>query len=887
MIIFLIILLIVSAGGLTGGTFESALREALSAFERGDWVEAHGRMQAFESVFGEEPEFKEEGLRRGWLPRRGWAALAAGDTAQALLAFGAWLESYSTPVQVLRLVSYGYAETLEQQGELESAIEAWRKYESSERQRPAMAEMARLRTADLKKSLGRTGEALTLVADLHASAVTEQLKEEAALRWLEWATEHGDLCAIRQLTAERLDITGHTEPVAWFRAWMAASQQLLWEGDEETAWQVLRRLPSRDSLVRVTRLRTRDWRQRLQTTGAGNRSANLQWQQFHGNRLQRLEQQERWLESAGDLQEHLLMMRGQAAFSSGRQNEAAFLWRHLAQAPGSDQDLRKDAHFRWILALHALSSWTDLEHAVLSFRSQYPDSEKLPHILFTAADALRQQGHAEAALTMLGTLIQDHPSHDLLAYWEFSRGMIELNRGRWHNAVDYFQRSSRLPSSYQIAEAAQLWEALAWFEGEHAREALNLLNPLIEGLPQDHPQHAPALYHRARVQRAQDRGTNALADCRKFLRLHGDHPLAAETKVLTGELYLEAGNANLALQYFAEVPVARGLLYEHAAFQSARIHRARSDWPALRAHIEHYLQTAHRYGLGRRAEAVQQLVESLAFEGRFEAAQQLFERHWTVISQDPRSGDISELLLVGERLWRRVGAAEKTGFAQWLQDEKAQAVAGGEYLRAGRIVQHLAGREALDRNWQAGHPLLQQLLSFPRAELDARSVAWQMLANPQSTSAEDLLFLEDLLYCELSTSLAAGDIHYALAGLAAVAGDHTGQRYQLAKLARDFPGHPREPAARLQLARLYQHKGEYQQALTTLSAILSNRSARGRLHAEALALKAAIYQSQGESELALAHWQRLLAVHRAHNDIVAQAEQAIHSLMSPGKDNEV
>ncbi|MCD8482542.1 MAG: hypothetical protein LR015_07695 [Verrucomicrobia bacterium] len=553
-----------------GATLEVSLARVLNAFDRGAWQEAYALMETFEQVFGEEPEFLQPEVQNGWLARLGWAALASSEWQRAQQAFESWMERFTKPMGVRRMVLYGYAQSLEQLTEFELAIQAWEAYLQTVMDRPAVVDLAKLRMADLHAMAGNMDDALNTALPVVTAGATQQLREEAGLRSLRWQiSEHRteQLWEIWQLFPDPMQMA---EPIAWSRYWLLAAEQMLRDGDAQLAWQLLRSLPDRERML-IGALRQReDWHSRLQRRESGigsTRQDSMPWQQLHQNRLGRLEQQVSWLSAQVDFDARLQMMRGQAAFVNRRWYEAGFIWQLLSTDAAICEELRADAHYRWILALHARKDWELLESAVQQYRASYPNSAQLPAVLFTAADALHSQGRTAAALSLLAHLIEDFAEHPLLAFWEFSRGMILLSTGRWQDALPFFQRSAEIPSQFNIVELAQLWEALAWMEGDEHQRALAILSPLVTNLPMDHPQRAPALYHRARCLRAVSDSRGALRDCAEFINHYNDHPLIAETHVLAGELNQEVGRWAIALDHFKSIEPERGVLFTHAAFQ--------------------------------------------------------------------------------------------------------------------------------------------------------------------------------------------------------------------------------------------------------------------------------------------------------------------------------
>jgi tetratricopeptide (TPR) repeat protein len=93
----------------------------------------------------------------------------------------------------------------------------------------------------------------------------------------------------------------------------------------------------------------------------------------------------------------------------------------------------------------------------------------------------------------------------------------------------------------------------------------------------------------------------------------------------------------------------------------------------------------------------------------------------------------------------------------------------------------------------------------------------------------------------------------------------------LSKSSEQIPVHPHMNESQLLMGQVLSKLNEYDTAIETYEKLLRLKSARGRPHAAALTGIAEVYQAQGDTDKAIAYYQRIYNMYRAYPDLVASA----------------
>lgn len=304
---------------------------------------------------------------------------------------------------------------------------------------------------------------------------------------------------------------------------------------------------------------------------------------------------------------------GDALFNAGRLEEAVEAYQNvLTRYPESPFIADAAAGIQY--ALLALDDEARAAEIIDAFIAEHPDSPIVDELRFRQAEAKFQGGQEEEALGGFLAFIRTARSETLLPEAYFYVGSIYADRGQIREAQNYLRRLiEQYPDSPRRADAArrlgELYasenrneDALRTFRllesianrtkdglllaqarygqsialmnlGRH-REAEDLLQEAIAAAP-DSPQVIPARLGLARLYESDGKTAEALRLYREIAGKSRDET-GAEALVRLGELLLENGDAEKAIEELGRLPVlfpnyvdrvARGYLTQARAFR--------------------------------------------------------------------------------------------------------------------------------------------------------------------------------------------------------------------------------------------------------------------------------------------------------------------------------
>jgi TolA-binding protein len=869
-------------------TLPVLLQRGTQAFAAGDFAQAADAFGRVESEFGGEQEWQSGALPRRLLPLRGFAALRAGRAGEAAEDLAEFLARFPDEAGQRGFALFALALAREEAGKTDEALASFLAFEEEHPGTP-QATLARMRRAEILFATARADEAFALLAAISADeSVAETMRTQARLRACEKSVELGrdDLAADLVLGQPWATTTMPEIGVLAFAA-MHIGDRMLAAGRPEVAARAYQLVPPKRQLVAAQRLRLAElealFAERAPAAAATGASG-LFWVDFYRARLERVRGQLAALEGAEDYTWPLRLRLGQAMLLANRGREAWLCFESVATAPDATEEVRRDGHYRWILAAAGLARWDEALVIARDFVERHPASELAPEAFFLIARAHLERQDLAAAEPVLTDIVSRFPAHPAALRSRFTRGWLRTMREDYGAAREDFEACIAAAPAGPLAVQAGLWVGLTHHFAREREQALAVFDALAQAHPQD-PLLPEILYRRAVTLYAMRDLSRARAGMEHFVstyKMHARHP---EALVLLGDILMGAGELDEARRRFAEVPPEAADSYVYAAFQTGKILRAQGRPAEMAEHFTAYARRAGEDRLPRVSEALYQIGWAEEQLGRPASALPVYAESLARFGDDPSAGEVGTTLLALQKLSRRLARADAAAttidpamrriaygdYEGWLRDERTRALAARRFTWHARLTLALADIHLARQEPAQAELLVLELAGISPVEaLDAAGLARVGMTLQSIGSEEGATYFRQLLAAHPRSPERA----VAYLGLATEASRQRRFAKALDWIARfddETPAHPLAPRVELLAGDVFEKTGRPEEAARRYDALLHLKSARGRPHAEALAGLARCARAQGDAARAIACYQRVYTLHRAQADLAAAA----------------
>ena len=867
-------------------TLPDLLQRGAQAFAAGDFAQAAEVFGQVESAFGSEHEWQSGALPRRILPLRGFAGLRAGRAADAADDLAEFLERFPDEIGQRSFALYALALALQQSGRTDEALARFATFEG-EHPGTAQAALARLQRAEILFGNARPDEGFALLHQLAGDATAaDSLRVQARLRALEHAVElHRDALAAGLLLDEPWTVATMPEIAVLAFAAMETGDRMLAAGRAGDAVRAFQLVPPKRHLLVAQQTRL-DELQRLfdERAPAAASGSGMFWVDFYRARLERIAGQLEALRSAQDYSWPLRLRLGQAMLLARREHEAWLCFESVATAADASDDLRRDGHYRWILAAAGLTRWKEALAIARGFVERYPASALAPEAFFLIARAHLEQQDYAAAEPVLSDILTRFPDHAAAQRSRFTRGWVRTMREDYAAARADFEACIAAAPDGPLAVQAGLWCGLTHHFARERAEALAIFDALAAAHTKD-PLLPEILYRRAVTLHAMRDLPRARAGMEHFVSTYRMHARHAEALVLLGDILMGAGELEEARRRFAEVPPEAIDSFVYATFQIGKIVRAQGDAAGMITHFSGYVRQAGARRLPRVSEALFHIGWAEEKLGRPEAALPVYGEALARFGNDSAATEVGSTLVALHKLSRRLARAEVPAtspdpgmqriaagdYEGWLRDERERAQARDLATWHARLSLALADLHAARREPAQAELLVLGLAgSTPPDALDATALARVGTALQSIGSEEAAAFFQRLLVVYPRSQERAS----AFLGLATEAAERRRYAEALAWTARfeeETPAHPLGPRIALLAGDVLEKTERHEEAEQRYDALLRLKSARGRPHAEALAGLARCARADGDTARAIACYQRVYTLHRAQGDLAAEA----------------
>ena len=873
----------IALGQIQTHTLSSLVEEGFKAFESADYAGAARIFDSIEEHFGEEPEFQERKFQRILLPTRAFAQLSTGQAESAAGNFSRFLEDFPDDLKRRAFILYSLARAYYGSGKSQEAIRA---FEALETQFPGSPEgaLATLRRAELLFEAGRSEEGFTILDAFYSSDAAFTLRMQARLRSLQHALErHDTIFAKDILLSTPWKISTMPELALLAFSALEVGDRLLESEQPADAVRCYRFIPPKATLVILQELRLNELQTRFkERSGAVSVTGGSVWTQFYRQLIDRIEKQLNELRAADDYTPGYLLRHGQAMLLDKRIEESSIVFQELANDGSIPEDIRSNAHYRWVLAAQELTDWDRSIEIARSFIDSYPDSPLGPQTLSLIAQALQERQRFDEAVGVLNDLLREFPHHDLAHRWVFNRGFCFLLAEAFSPARDDFQLYLANWPEGSLTLNAELWHALSWLFEKQYHPALDELTTLA-GNSRGHRLRPEILFRRAGTLYAMREYGAALADIDLLLKEYPLHSRIGEAQVLRGDIHMGKGELLGAVVAFSTITPEMPNLYPYAVFQIGKILRALEEYDRMIRHFEEYLEKEEPELKVRVSEALYWIGWAHSQLGRLVDAFPVYYDTLKTYGNDPESSEINLILKALQTQYARLRNDVPTSelaqnpilrardFESWLNSERESALEHGYLTYYARINTFLAQTHyKRKRDHEGDNLMLQTVEKVPIEYLDAEvlgrsGLLLERLEFPSSADYHNALLRR---YPRSSHRAMA---YYGLASNRYKKKAYLESRPFLKKFANEFPIHPLSPKATLLDGKVSLALNRPREAIQLYEELLRLKNARGRPHAEAIDGLAKVYSHLGEREKAIAYYQRIYTLYKAYGDLVANA----------------
>jgi tetratricopeptide (TPR) repeat protein len=850
-------------------TLQEQLEAAVSAFGEGNYANAYWQFEGMELDYGQEPEFLDRNFQGTILPVRAYAAMMADRPTDALVYFGELLHEFNPRPGIRAFALYNAAIAQSQADALAAAAQTFAVFQQSF---PGSNEsaLALLQEADLRFEIGEVEAATRLLDDFYVSQAPETLRMQARLRALQIAGETGSTARAREILFQTdWNVAAMPDIAVLSFAALDAGDLLLNQRLYSEAIRAYRLTLPRDILIEKQRERLRATEQALAQQSP---FASSIWQSHSQQLVARLTRQLERLASMEDYTPGLYLRSGQAYLLGQRFREATILFREVATDPDFANDIRAEAHYRWILARCDAEDWESARATAQKFLVAHPAHKLANSALFLIAHAYQGEGLFAEAIDVLDELIALFPADTQAPRWYFTRGynysVLEQQAKARENFDTALQRFPKSTLTGQI----ELWRGLTFFFERDYPASLEALEALRKK-SKKHPLYPEINYRIANIHYARRDYTTALKTADTLIKRFSDHHRVPEAQALRGDIYMGLGELTRAAQAFKQVPPDDARLYDYAVFQACKIYKALERYDLLRDHLQAYIDRDDAYDRPRVSEALYWIGWSLLQEERAAEAFHLYENALVRFGNDPNARAVGSILSAYADLYKRQRQldASHPSFDTWLQETSEASLSTGSLTRFARLALFSSQRQRRTLGDTTADATLLSIHRFvPIEQQDPATLASVslVLAKRGYDSADD--YFEQILN-EYPKRYERAAAYYGKARLAAHKDLLTETRRWLRRFLEETPTHPLAADVRLLTADVLTRQGLYDPAREVLNEILQIKELRGRPHARALAGLARIETALENPTRAIPYWQRIYTLYRAYPEIIIHA----------------
>lgn len=556
------------------------------------------------------------------------------------------------------------------------------------------------------------------------------------------------------------------------------------------------------------------------------------------------------------------------------------LGRMAARLP--DSDLLAQADAARAVCLVRMERWGEAVEAADAYARRFPESKSLPDVLYLKAESQMRLLEYAGAHATFTDLARRFPGHAQASRADFLAGYALLSQEKNAEAEKHFDALLERAPQGSFAEQAAYWRGMAIHFAKDYPRSREAFGKFLE----DHPRSgrtADAAFRRAQALFNQKQFTEAYKELEAFLKKHPGSLPFDEACNLLGDCYLAMGEIERGLEAYARVSGRDARLLEYGLFRKGQALKAQEDFEGMRDHFQKFIQERPRSP--RLSEALAQLAWAHRRLDRPEKAREIYWKALAEHGNDPEAAAVEDMLRTLGRMHRE--PSERQAFAARLSDLEAEAAAEGRATLAARALWMRAQLAA------PTDPELAVRLRLRAAEIqDPRQLSPLLLADfGDALRGAGQAQKAETYYRTLLTwyprSLLKDRAYAGLGLLARSQGKDKAALDHFARFEREAAQSPLMAEVLRARADLLVERGQVDDAVKDLEAVLALPAAKGRPWVEALYRIGEIRLKQGDPQRAVPYFQRIYVMYGRWTDLVAkaywQSGQAFEKLNMPAE----
>lgn len=856
-------------------TMPDLIDRGTSAFSRGDYNEAATAFQKLQSIYSEEPEWKETRLSEKLMPLAGYAALKAGLYDQAIESLGEFLNQDSSAYSQEIFVKYTLALTLKKKTEYQKALQAFedfRKTTSSTSQQG----IAFIHEADIHLETNQPALAAKILESVIESDAAIRVQTQARLRLLQEQVRQERLeDAARTLL--RSPWKSDTMPELALLAFLAIESGDAFLKNEmyAEALRAYQLVPSKNTLLEK---QTQKLAQLKRVFGERKKEIGMSgfmWTDFYEQVIQSASAQLEALKASPDYTDQLSLRRGRASLLAGRSFESWLLFERLAH--NSSSEYAEQGHLNWILAAKELGRFTAAIKIANDYLELYPKSDSVDDALMLIAGSLIDSKRYDEAIQALTELSENAANQNYRISSLYQRGQCHMRMGSYSKARSDFETVAKSSSNPLLAQRANLWTGMSQFLERDYENALSTFNELYSNT-ENQDLKGESLYRAACCKYslyAYEEATKLLVE---YSNQFAGHAREFEAQLLLGDSYFAQNRLEDAIARYQSIPndlpnlahlasIQTAFAYEQANQQEDAVsvleRRSRLERDPYNFTEIQLIYVEMQLKRGNREKALAALELAVTEHGDNQSAENMLEAIEQLISL--RKDDYAPLYqrALNQRKYR---FAARLGLLRALQ------------FRTDGLV------------FQSNEAFLELANEIPIEELPPECLAYVGLELIKLEFENGVRFHETLLETYPYSSYTP----FAYYGFAKTEAESKRFGVALGWLDRIETGNINSPVYvdTLQLeGSVRMQLGEYVSAQNAFEKILSFRWARSEEKATSLLSLAKLKELQGQPKQAVAYCQRVFTLYPGVTDAAAQgylgSAEYLTEIEEPAKAREI
>ncbi len=869
-------------------TMQEVLQLGVSSFSEGKYDEAAQAFDHLAEKYGDEHQYQP--LIPTLLPIHGYACQMSERPDDAIKLYLKFLALENQTESSRNFVLFSLAQAYQANGDLDDAVATYQQFIESAPDSPE-AVLSAMRQAELYFDAGDDQAGIDRLVGFAASEnVPPTLGTQAQLRALQKTLEEHDFDQARKiLFGYEWQVEVMPELAMLSFSALEVGNRLLEERNYADAIRAYRLVTPQKLLVAAQQGRLYalelTWKEKQQEAGEGYHAEAI-WNDYYRNLIQRVQSQLDSLNNSEDFTPGYQMRLGQAFLMANRAREAYILYRLLAEDEALSESIRSSAHYRWILSANELENWDDSLRIARMFLERYPNHPEAPSAIYLISVAYQELKDYRKAVEVLTELLDNYPDHKLATRWLFARGYNSLLAQDYPPARKDFEVCLLKNPGAMLAAQCRLWDAMSYFFERNYAEAIVKYDAALQQTDKANPYYPEMVYRRAQTLYSDRKYPEALVATDDFIERYPEHMRVPEARVLRGDILMGEGRLLEASNQFARVtPEAEGL-FTYAVFQRGKIQKAMGAHELMIEHFTDYVRRDDVEEKPRIAEALYWIGWAYEREGEPERAFPLFVEALALHGNEVKAGETIAILQAlhkqhalyhqGELLLSNanggaMGLLTEPDFVQWLEDQHKLAVEREEWTWMARLNLYRAMLyEKIRDEERAGNALFEVVNKAPIKDLDPEALAkaGSFLTDLEIESANEYF---EYLIEEYPKSMQLGAAYYGMARLAVMDDNWAEAEAWLNRFELETAYHAAGNDAKLLRGQLLVKLDRPDQAIAVLQELLRLKSARGRPHAQALLGIAQAHELKGETDKAIAYYQRVYTLYRAYPEEIVQA----------------